>query len=82
MLNSVRDRLFNVRFLGENSDRLNMLYNDPIDSRRIYVVHGRFLNRTLDMALPRYDRTGDTTIRETPGVSGGYPCIGPASPCD
>ncbi len=24
--------------------------------------------------LPNYD--GDTTIRETPGVMGGYPCIG------
>ncbi|MDQ2787163.1 MAG: DUF433 domain-containing protein [Chloroflexota bacterium] len=28
------------------------------------------------MAMLRHDRTTDTTIRETPGVSGGYPCIG------
>lgn len=28
------------------------------------------------MALPRHDRVADTTIRETPGVSGGYPCVG------
>ena len=28
------------------------------------------------MAILRHDRTTDTTIRETPGVSGGYPCIG------
>jgi len=28
------------------------------------------------MAIMHHDRTTDTTIRETPGVSGGYPCIG------
>ena len=26
--------------------------------------------------MPHHDRTTDTTIRETPSVSGGYPCIG------
>jgi uncharacterized protein (DUF433 family) len=28
------------------------------------------------MALPCHDRMADTTIRETPGVFGGYPCVG------
>lgn len=28
------------------------------------------------MEMLRDERAADTTIRETPGVSGGYPCVG------